>query len=508
MASYYVRSAATGAANGTSWTDAYTTLVTALSGKAAGDIFYVAADHAETAASAKTISSPGTSTSPCYVYCVDHTGSVPPVAADLRTTASITTTGTFSITLNGTSASVGSTYVYGINFNSGTGAGAVALSIGGTLAVIILESCNLNILSTSASSNIALGYASSSSVSVRPNRTELINTNMSFGAVGQFVNIAGGDVIWKGGAISGSAPTALFSTSGSGGYTRLEGVDLSNMGAGKTIVEAHAVTRDYTLKNCKLGASVTVAATSAQYHYPRTTVQNSDSAGTNYRNERYTSCGVQTSETVVVRTGGASDGTTSVAYKITTSAANKWIMPFDAIPIAIWNGITASDVTATLEGVWNAAALPNNDDIWFDLGYMGSASSPQATFKTSSKATNLSTGAALTASTEAWDSLVTARANSTVYALGDVRKVASNSGRIFFCTTAGTSAGSEPAGYASAVDGGSVTDNTAVFRAGMRFKLAVTATSPQPQAAGYMYLYPKAAKVSSTFYIDPKVTLA
>lgn len=85
MANHYVWSGATGGATGADWADAYLTLAAAATGSVAGDTFYVAHDHAETQASAMTITFPGTEASPNRVYCVDRAGSVPPVAADLRT---------------------------------------------------------------------------------------------------------------------------------------------------------------------------------------------------------------------------------------------------------------------------------------------------------------------------------------------------------------------------------------------------------------------------------------
>src|SRR4029077_14277585 len=98
MANVYVDSNAAGAGTGADWANAYTTLGAALTAKAAGDSFFVAHNHAETAASAKVLTSPGTVSNPCFIYCVSSAGSVPPVSADLRTTATITTTGAFAIT--------------------------------------------------------------------------------------------------------------------------------------------------------------------------------------------------------------------------------------------------------------------------------------------------------------------------------------------------------------------------------------------------------------------------
>lgn len=500
MANVYVRSAAAGTGTGADWTNAFTTLAAAFTAKAAGDIFYVSEDHAETQASAMTLTSPGTAAAPCFAYCVNHSGTVPPVSADLRTTATVTTTGAFALTF-----ASGVLYCYGITFNAGSGAvnAKLIVSSGSATSFFAFDTCTLAKLGTTGvTAAILFGTATSSALSIG---AMLVNTKLQFGAVTDTLSIGYCDFVWKNtaAAIAGATfPTSLFAASFPG-LIQIEGVDFSALGSGKTIVGALAAPKRVILKDCKLGASVTIAASPTQLGCD-IIISRADSSGTSYIEQKYNYTGTQTDETVIVRTSGASDGTTPKSRKIVTTANSKWQFPFEAAPIAIWQDSTSA-ATATLEGVWNAAALPNNDDIWFDLEYLGAAGNPQGSFATGTKADGLASGSALTASTQAWDSLVTARANTTAYSLGDVRKVATNPGRIFFCTTAGTSAGSEPAGYASAVDGGSVTDNTAVFRAGVRFKQAVSFTAAQK---GAVYAYVKAAKVSSTFYIDPLVVLA
>lgn len=493
MANVYVRSGAAGAGTGADWTNAFTTLAAAFTAKAAGDIFYVSEDHAETQASAMTPTSPGTVASPCFVYCVNHAGSVPPVSADLVAvpTASLTTTGANAITTAGIA-----TYYYGIIFNCGTGAVTSNLGVSSASIITSFKTCQLNKLGTTASVTAILLNGAA---------IILDNTTVKVGATGDSIR-SNARLYWRNTAsaiASATLPTTLFSAPTAGGTVLLEGVDLSALGSGKTLVAATNIATQVILKDCKFGASVVVDATPTG-PTRETIVSRSDSSGTSYIEQKYAYAGTQTDETVIIRTSGASDGVTSKSRKIVTTANSKWHFPFEATPIAIWQDSTAA-ATATLEGVWNAAALPNNDEIWFDLEYLSAAGSPLGSFATGTKADGLAAGAALTASTQAWDTLVTARANTTAYSLGDVRKVATNPGRIFFCTTAGTSAGSEPAGYASAVDGGSVTDNTAVFRAGMRFKQTVNFTAAQK---GVVYAYVKAAKVSSTFYIDPLIVLA
>lgn len=56
-----------------------------------------------------------------------------------------------------------------------------------------------------------------------------------------------------------------------------------------------------------------------------------------------------------------------------------------------------------------------------------------------------------------------ARQNSTAYSLGAYRAPSALNGKLYKCTTAGTSAASEPAGMAAAAIGATVTDGTAVW---------------------------------------------
>jgi hypothetical protein len=308
----------------------------------------------------------------------------------------------------------------------------------------------------------------------------------------------------------------MFQSAGSGTDV-FEGCDFSGVtgtivGTGTTTATSQAL----LFADCKLNGSATLASTPVDRAGPTSDFVRCSSDTKTYIQRRYTYSATLQEEATVIRTGGASDGTTGISWKITTTANVVWHHPFEAFPIVIWSATTGANVTATLAGIWNAAALPNNDDIWAEIEYLGTAGTPLGTYCKGSKSNILASNAALTAdSTSAWDSLATARANLHAYSLGDVIAVASNPGRIFFCTTAGTSAASEPtggSGYSSAVDGGSVTDGSAVFRAGVRFKmtvtLGVTNSSPQPQLAGYLQATVKAAKVSSTFYVDPLIVLS
>jgi hypothetical protein len=469
---------------------------------AAGDVIYVGANHAETQAATLNITSLGTTSNPVNILCVTQTGSLPPVSADLRTTASVSTTGSFALALTN-----GFAYINGITFNVGTGAGSFALGIGASSnSGWFFENCVLAKLGTGA----AVGAISLGSGVNGANLIKLKNTTMQFGNIGDSLQIGVARVSWTNtpNAIAGSVfPTTLVKGNESGAVI-FEAVDLSALGSGKTLLATNGAPKILILKDCKLGSGVVVMAAQTSQGGSEAQVLRSDSSGTNYRNEKYRFEGTQLAETTIIRTGGANDGVTGLSWNILTSSGTKWVFPFETFPIVIKNLVTAANVNVTMYGLLNAAALPNNDDVWFDVEYMGSAASPQGSFRTGTKSDFLATGTALSASTQAWDSLITARANLTAYTIGTVRKVASNPGRIFFCTTAGTSSAVEPAGFATAVDGGSVTDGTTVFRAAMRFQTTVTLTGPQPAMVGYIYIYPKAAKASTTYYICPKITLS
>lgn len=435
MAAYYVYSGAAGSANGTSWANAYTTLTAAFSGHAAGDTYYVAHDHSESTAGAVTLSSLGTNASPTKVICVNRAGSVPPVSADRRTTAQVATTASNGITVNG------STHYDGIIFLNGDSTGApIFIMPGGNGQRIRFDNCSIRLRATGAGWII---------LSEQGTYIELNNTTFSFSNVAQFIEISG-VLKWRdtASALIGTAvPTILFSSPGNdGGEVECIGVDLSAAGSGKTICSASANSNavKFNFIDCKLNASVTKSAVPASHGGNEVDFVRCGASGVNYTVFRHRIGGTLNEETTIVRSGGASDGTTPIAWKIDTTANANYSAPFECPPIAIWNDTTGSAVTATVEGIWGGGAVPNDDEIWLDAEYLGDASSPQGSFVNDGKANLLATAAGQTSSSATW--------------------------------------------------GGSTT----------KFKLNVSFT---PQQKGWIYCRVKTGKASSTFYIDPLVTL-
>jgi hypothetical protein len=141
-----------------------------------------------------------------------------------------------------------------------------------------------------------------------------------------------------------------------------------------------------------------------------------------------------------------------------------------------------------------------------ELEYLGTSGSSQSTLADDAVANVLATPADQTTSTADWDDGLTARANSFGYAVGNIRKVATNTGRAFICTAAsGNSAASEPAGYATAVDGDSITDGSCTFKAMRRQKVNVTFTAAEQ---GPVIARVAIAKASAVVWVSTKLTVA
>lgn len=366
MADRYVYSGASGSGTGADWTNAHTTLAAACSAASSGDRVFVADDHAETQASAMTINIFGFSTSPTQILCVRRVGgSVPPVAADLRKTATITTTGVSAMTI-GDYLRFGR--IYGINFYCGTGGVTVNLTIN---AQLILDCCTLNLGTTTGLSRIILGGGSGQIFHL------LGSTAFGFGNVGQQVQFQSHPYIWIGdgspGVVGSNIPTLLIPNWGIQGG-KISGVDFSNMGSGKTLIGQGANAGQTVLINCKLDSAVTITPNPSQ-PFHRVDVIGCNSSGNVQRNERYMRAGTMTTETTIVRTGGATDGTTPYSWKIVANSDNRFDMPFKTFDGVVWNDDTGSSKTLTVHIITNNITLTDNE-IWLEVDYLGSSGTP------------------------------------------------------------------------------------------------------------------------------------
>lgn len=345
-------------------------------GQAGNDVF-AADNHGETRATALAWAGAGTYANPIWIWCVDRNGSIPPVAADLRTTATVTTTGASNMALTG------AWIANGFIFSCGSGAVSAGITLGGTLN--LLKNCALRKAGTTGGAAITLSGP----------YCELDNVTMQFGSTGDsYRTLQVGTVRWKNTplAITGATFPTSFHRPAQSTLVETIGVDFSALGSGTTLVDGFngggsGITR---YRDCKLGANVTLGSNSTQVQ-PGSRIEciRCDSGATSYRNEVYDYSGTQTTETTIVRTNGALDGATPISWKIVATSTNIWATPFVSLPITIQNTTLAAISTLTFYGTTTGGGVPNNDDIWVEVEYLGSASSPQGSFISTTKTSRL-----------------------------------------------------------------------------------------------------------------------
>ena len=498
----------------TSWETPHARLANAFAANwgAAGNQFFLASEHAETEAAAMTLTSPGTVALPCFVYCVTKTA-VPPTSANISTGATISTTGTSSISFGAGYTNFVASGLPGIAFQCGSAATNGSINFGSaTGSSIIFQNCTFKINNTSAASVFGLATVSGSAIVY----LRFYGCSFLFGATAQSMAIGPSSVIDLkiiGGSFcaSGSVPTNVFIGAATG---YMEGVDLSKINT--VIVESQALSGDMLFKDCFSNATVNVVTlpTLPAVYTQKIDWIRSDSANTNYRSERYWYQGQLKTSNTIYRAGGATDNITPTSWQVNGSAHNMWAFPFETFPVATFNGTILTNRNVTMYGLSNTASLPNNDQFWFDIEYCGSNTSPLGTYIFGSKTTNIGTNTALTADTSDWDNGVGHYATSKAYTaytgtINATSVMTVGTGQVWFCTVSGTSnTVVANTSFTGASDGATVIDGTATFKSAYRFSYTQTLSSPQPQQYGYLYSYPKVALPSFTFIIDPVIYLS
>lgn len=441
MTIYYVDSAGSNTSPYDTWAKAATAIATvAAIPPAAGSTLYVASSHSESTAGSLSWSwTNGTATSPIRVICADKTSGAPP--ATLATGGIVATTGASTLTVT----TDGVVYIYGLIFNisSSTSVPTITVVAASTINTsAYLEQCDLNLVGSGSSGKIN-----------GDQRGILKQCRVKFAAAGQLVDISKG-LMWLGGSLSagGTSPTSLLNASTStGSYAVFQDFDLSQ--ASSTInLFSNAGCAATTVRRCVLPASwsgaLYASRPTASGVADMTAV---DNAGTNYILRRANQFGDVYSETSIVRAGGNSNGTMLLSWKLVSIAASG-VFPIGALQtgeFVFWNQVVGASKTVTVEFIHDNVTGLKDNELWLEVDYSGSSSSPLGTLATSAPNV-LAAGTTLTASSATWN---------------------------------GT--------------GGMVNPN--------KQKVSVTFT---PQLAGFFIARVYLAKASYTVYVDPMMTVA
>lgn len=412
MANIYLRSGATGAANGTSFDDAYTTMVALIAaGVTNADTIYVASDHAESTASTVTMTFPATPG--CKVLCLNATTGTPTISGTALATSA-------SIAVGAASAAIilnGHAYFHGVKFLSSINSSSLSLvNIGYTTTanVLLFESCEFHIRNGNSGSYISIGQIAATTND--NNFISMKNCTVKFGGTSQPIQLRNARIEIVNLSIdsSGSTPTSLFLFfQAVGSDFELHDSDLT--GESFTNIFTHqasgnASCHNARVYNCKLPGSIALTTgTHPGFGGPTIKMHNCDSADTNYRIAEEDFSGTTVSETTIVMSGGASDGTTPISYKMsTTSAAAYPTVEYRSSWIAsAWNDTTGSSKTATVEIVHDSQGSGTSsafldDEIWLEISYLGTSGTPRGTLGSDEKVSLDTAAADQASSSETW----------------------------------------------------------------------------------------------------------
>ena len=109
------------------------------------------------------------------------------------------------------------------------------------------------------------------------------------------------------------------------------------------------------------------------------------------------------SETTIVKTSGASDGVTPLAWKMVTTANAEYpLLPLESGETTFWNDTTGVAKTLTVDIIHDSLTALKDDEVWLEVQYLGTTGFPLGSFINDCKAGALTTAAAQTASTATW----------------------------------------------------------------------------------------------------------
>ena len=405
MATLYVRSTdGSDADNGTTWALAKATLAGVSAIDSAGDTIYVSQSHAESTAGAVTFAGAGTTASPVKLLC-GNDAAEPPTA--LATTATVTATGA-----SGAIAVGGAAYVYGITFIAAT---SITLNSVAANTTQRLEQCSFQ--TTAAGST---GFIQTAGGSNQLYKTVLKNCTFKFANAANYVTCWGNLSIEGGSIVSGTTtPTNVFRFASDRTSSGLlcSGFDFSNLASTVNLcASATSIgSGKMVFRDCKLPASWSgsLVASGLVGMGQRFEMHNCDSTDTNYRLWVEDYAGSIKQETTIIRTGGASDGTTGLSWKMVTSSNSSYpLVTLESPEIHVWNATTGSSLTATVEivhdtnvaggqGAGTGSRFQNNE-IWLEVMYLGTSGVPLGTWTSDAPTDVLTAAADQTDSSETW----------------------------------------------------------------------------------------------------------
>jgi len=342
---------------------------------AAGDVIYVSNNHAETQASAITLtnSANGTQANPIKVVCVSDTA-VPPTTK--ATTATVSTTGA-----NGISIQCPFIYFYGIQFGAGSSGSSASINIGAnnlTNGVAMhFDNCKFTLNNTNVNSRIRFGDSGNSAQRMQALRFVSCSTSLSSASQRHILGDCFMD--WYDGAIcvSGSVPTTAFEAAANTSHvSSFRSADMSTLSGNLFNVAIVTNFCIVDMLNCKVapgGPTYTTGTQTVDYqfklrvHAPSDTVAN----GKEYTVRQTDNLGLVTTSNVTFCNQADGDGTDK--FSIGVSSVNTSSLQFPVMCPELWvyNTVSGSSRTATIE--FTGSGSVTDRIVWAEFEYPNSS---------------------------------------------------------------------------------------------------------------------------------------
>lgn len=412
MAIIYLRSTTGSDANsGATWALAKATLTAALTAAGTNGTVYVSQAHSEVLAANTSYSIPDG----CRVLGVNDSAEPPTTLVSAADATHPVISGdngatTYLITLNSGNGSL----VSGIEFTSGanyTGSTSTILfdSVN-TVGAHLWNKCKFTYGGASGAGGFQAGYGGG-----RARHHYFSNCILSFASSSMRIRQQGGNIYFNNLVLAGTAPSILLDLSFANSDARLyiENSDLSSI---STLANV-ASTENYAaalFSRCPVKSGV-VLTSGARTRPNATPVQMHlcDSTNTNYRIWEDYGTGSIINETTIIKTGGASDGTTTYSLKCSTTSVAFYPITLLEVPVMpVWIDTIGSPVTITVDFVHDTAVAAGqgagtsfafrNDEIWMEGAYMGSSLYPIGTYTSNAVADVLTTPSDQPSSSATW----------------------------------------------------------------------------------------------------------
>ena len=397
MADVALWSGATGAGNGTSWADAYTTLAAAITGQGNNPTrVFVASDHSELVSASLTFP-----TGPTNIYQLissDRTSGFPPTVEQAG--ARIGSTNSTNLTI------LNSFYSKGVFWTAGENSTAtrnLVIDCSPSYSIVRIVGGGIGLKNTGAGSRFIFGTGATN----RNTKFIFENAEIRFGSAGQGFQMQAASLSIKDGALAGSAITEFIKTfSAVAADVDVYGLNMSSASTSMNLLAVNLNgVGQVKFDSCKMPAGWTggiVSGSALLQGGLKTMMINCDSADTNYRLITTGWGAALRTETAVYRTGGASDGVTPISWRIATNATTTYpLINFDAPPITLWNDVTGSPATVSIEVLTDGVTL-KNDDAWLEVQYLDDAGYPLGALVSDERPSQLAAAADQDASTATW----------------------------------------------------------------------------------------------------------